>query len=132
MPINTFIAQQVPERLAILLAIHEIIVATDKTVTATIGTMMRKEMILYNAANTFKYGLSSVKNHISLHLMPIYCSPALHQKYQDLLPAASFQKGCINFKNAAEMPLPIVQQLFEDCAIIDLKKILEDYKSKKK
>lgn len=133
MTIAAFIAAQLPERQQLLSKIHEIIIKEDKTVTATIAPMMGKEMIIYNAPGTFKYGLSSVKNYISLHVMPIYGSPPLHEKYKALLNKAAFQKGCINFKNEEEMPLKIVQQLMADCAKIDLRKIREEYlKAKKK
>jgi len=56
-------------------------------------------MIVYNAPGIFKYGLSSVKNYMSLHVLPIYGSASLHSKYKALLLNANFQKGCINFKN---------------------------------
>lgn len=133
MTIAAFIARQLPERQQLLSNIHEIIIKEDKTVTATIAPMMGKEMIIYNAPGTFKYGLASVKNYMSLHVLPMYGHPPLYEKYKALLDKAAFQKGCINFKHADEMPLKIVGQLMADCAKIDLKKIREEYlKSKKK
>lgn len=120
------------ERQNILSIIHFAILDADKTVTAQVGKMMGKEMILYNAPGTFKYGLSSVKNHMSLHLMPIYCVPTLHSKYKALLPNASFQKGCINFMTEKEIPLEILKLLLEDCSKIDLFKIREEYLNSKK
>jgi hypothetical protein len=94
--------------------------------------MMGKEMIVYKTSGIFKYGLSSVKKYMSLHVMPIYGSSVLYAKYKNLLQSANFQKGCINFKNAEEMPLEIVKQLIKDCSTIDLFKIKEAYiKSKK-
>lgn len=120
------------ERQNILSIIHFAILDADKTVTAQVGKMMGKEMILYNAPGTFKYGLSSVKNHMSLHLMPIYCVPTLHSKYKALLPIASFQKGCINFMTEKEIPLEILKSLLEDCSKIDLFKIREEYLNSKK
>jgi hypothetical protein len=128
MQIPEFIAQQPADRQGILKSIHEIIVDKDKTVKAVVGTMMGKEMILYNAPGTFKYGLASVKNYMSLHVMPIYMNPVLYDRYKALLPRASFQKGCINFKNEDELPTAIVKQLFEDCAGIDLLAVMESYR----
>jgi len=61
MPISKFISNQPPERQKILKEIHEIIIQGDKSVTAEVGLMMGKEMILYKASGIFKYGLSSVK-----------------------------------------------------------------------
>jgi len=131
MTAKEFISKQPLERQGLLTGIHESIVESDKTVKVIVEPMMGKEMIVYKAPGIFKYGLSSVKNYMSLHVMPIYGSPALHSKYKELLPAASFQKGCINFKNEKEMPLEIVKQLIEDCSKIDLLKIREEYMSRR-
>ena len=126
-----FISQQPSERQKLLTQIHKIIIKEDKTVTADIEPMMRKEMIVYKSG-IFKYGLSSVKNYMSLHLLPMYGSPVIYSKYKALLPKANFQKGCINFNNEEEMPLNIVKQLIHDCSKIDLLKIREDYIQSKK
>jgi hypothetical protein len=96
-------------------------------VKADIGAMMGKEMIIYKAPGTFKYGLSSVKKHMSLHLLPMYTSSKLYAKYKELLPDANFQKGCINFKSVKEMPLKIIKQLVQDCSAVDLLAIRENY-----
>jgi hypothetical protein len=131
MTITEFISNQIPERQELLTKIHEIIIEDDITVKAEIEPMMGKEMIIYKC-NTFKYGLASVKNYMSLHVLPMYGSETLYSKYKALLPNANFQKGCINFKNEEEMPLKIVRQLIRDCSKIDLLKIREEYiKSKK-
>jgi hypothetical protein len=127
MSISDFITRQIPARLKLLAEIHEIIIQEDKSVKAAIEPMMGKEMIVYKAPGIFKYGLSSMKNYMSLHVMPIYGSPTLHSKYQQLLKNASFQKGCINFKTAEEMPLKIVRELIIDCSKIDLRAIKEEY-----
>jgi hypothetical protein len=132
MTIEQFIVTQAIERQNILSKIHHAILEVDKTVNAQVGKMMGKEMILYNAPGTFKYGLSSVKKHMSLHLMPIYCVPSLHIKYKALLPNASFQKGCINFTTEKEVPFEILKSLLVDCSKIDLIKIREDYLQSKR
>jgi hypothetical protein len=133
MSISEFISTQPADREELLSSLHEIIMQKDKTVTPVIGTMMGKEMILYNAPGTFKYGLASVKNYMSLHVLPMYGSPVIYEKYKALLKDASFQKGCINFKSKEEMPLNIVKNLIEDCSKIDLRALREEYlKSKSK
>ena len=132
MSITTYISKQPSDRKEILSSINEIILTTDKTIEATVGTMMGKEMILYKTGGIFKYGLASIKNYMSLHLMPIYASKKLHEKYSALLSKASVQKGCINFKNQDEMPLKIVRELIEDTAKVDMLAIMEEYKKKKK
>jgi len=115
-----------------LSTIHFAILEVDKTVNAQVGKMMGKEMILYNAPGTFKYALSNVKKHMSLHLIPIYSVPSLHIKYKALLPNASFQKGCINFTSEKEVPFEILKSLLVDCSKIDLIKIREDYLQSKR
>src|SRR6476646_10850019 len=98
MSISEFISTQPEERQELLSQLHEIIIQNDKTVTPVIAPMMGKEMIIYNAPGSFKYGLSSVKNYMSLHVLPMYGSTILYNKYKVLLKEANFQKGCINFK----------------------------------
>jgi hypothetical protein len=131
MQVPEFIAQQPAERQGILTRLHSIILQKDPSVTPTVGMMMGKEMILYNAPGIFKYGLASVKNYMSLHILPIYGSPTLYSKYQQLLPKASFQKGCINFRDEEEMPVDVVEQLISDCSTVDLLAIYQQSRSKK-
>ena len=130
--IQDYLRSQAPERQELMTAIHKVILQQDKTVVAAIEPMMGKEMILYKDRGSMKYGLSGVKQYISLHVLPIYGSKELHAKYQALLPAAAFQKGCINFKSAEEVPVKILKKLFADCAKIDLVKIREEYLAAKK
>jgi hypothetical protein len=132
MTIEAFIAAQLPERQGLLSKINDIIIKEDTTITATIAPMMGKEMIIYNAPGSFKYGLSSVKQYMSLHVLPMYGSEKIYAKYKALFPKAAFQKGCINFKNEEAMPLKIVTQLIKDCAKIDLRAIREAYLKAKK
>lgn len=127
-----YISGQASDRQPVLTAIHSIILEEDKTVTAVVEPMMGKEMIVYKGKGMMKYGLAGAKNYMSLHVLPIYGSAALHSKYKSLLPEATFQKGCINFDTAEKMPLDIIRQLFADCSGIDLVKIREDYLQNKK
>jgi len=126
MTIPEFISTQPAERQELLSQLHDIIIQKDKTVTPVIAPMMGKDMIIYNAPGTFKYGLASVKNYMSLHVLPMYGSPVIYEKYKALLKDASFQKGCINFNNKNEIPLKIVKELITDCSKIDLRAIREE------
>ena len=132
MEVEVFISKQPADRQTILSDIHTTIIENDKSVIAEVGSMMGKEMILYKGKGVFKYGLASVKQYISLHLMPIYSSKTLHTKYRTLLPLANFQKGCINFLNENEMPIKIVRDLIIDCASFDLAKMREEYLKSRK
>ena len=127
-----FLSKQDPERKNLLVSVHKVITENDKTVKAEVGKMMGKDMILYNAPGTFKYGLASVKEHMSLHCLPIYGDKKLYEKYEKLFSKAKLQKGCINFKNAEEAPLKIIKDLIKDCSKIDLAAIREEYLRKKK
>jgi hypothetical protein len=133
MSISEFIATQPEDRQALLTQLHEIIIQKDKTVTPVIAPMMGKEMIIYNAPGSFKYGLASMKAHMSLHVLPMYMSPAIYEKYKALLKDAGFQKGCINFKSKEEIPLKIAKELITECSKIDLRAIREEQlKARKK
>jgi len=132
MDVKEYISKQPPARQNVLAKIHAIILAADKTVKAEVEHMMGKEMIVYKGKGYMKYALASVKNYMSLHVLPIYGSTALHSKYKILLKKTDFQKGCINFDSEDEMPLDIVKQLMTDCSSIDLLKIREEYLKSKK
>jgi hypothetical protein len=127
-----YIKSQPAERQQVLKNIHAIIVANDKNVNAVVEPMMGKEMIIYKGKGMMKYGLSSVKNYMSLHVMPMYGSTKIYNTYKALLNKANFQKGCINFSGDTDMPLQVVQQLIIDSAGVDLFKIKNDYLQAKK
>ena len=132
MDAKDYILKQLPARQKLLTKIHYLILEADKQVSPVVELMMGKEMIVYKGKGSMKYALASVKNYMSLHLLPIYGSTALHSKYKTLLNKADIQKGCINFTNEDEMPLDIVKQLMTDCSSIDLLKIREEYLMSKK
>ncbi|MDB5211749.1 MAG: hypothetical protein JWQ30_2576 [Sediminibacterium sp.] len=130
--IQDYISSQPKDRQKILSELHTLIIINDKTITPVIESMMGKEMILYKGKKMMKYGLASMKEYMSLHALPIYMNKPLHAKYEKLLNKASFQKGCINFTSAEQMPLAVVAQFITDCSVIDLEKIREDQLKKKK
>ena len=99
MTISEFIAAQPEDRQKLLSELHEIILQKDKTVTAEVAPMMGKDMIVYSSPGSFKYALSSVKYHMSLHVLPMYASIIIYEKYKELLSNACFKKGGINFNN---------------------------------
>ena len=129
---KNYIQAQPAERHSILSDIHSNILEYDKSVVPEISPMMGKEMIIYKCKGMMKYGLAGNKKYMSLHVLPIYGSPTLYDKYKSLLDKASFQKGCINFDTAEKMPLQKVRQLMADCSKVDLVKIREDYLNSKK
>ncbi|RKR82734.1 hypothetical protein BDD43_2919 [Mucilaginibacter gracilis] len=132
MTIADHLNQQETARIPLMSELHRVILKNDTTVIATVGSMMGKQMILYTDRGSFKYGLAGSKDHITLHVLPIYGNALLHARYVELLPNAKLQKGCINFKNEAQMPLEIAAQLIADCAGIDMIAIRQNYLDKKK
>ena len=131
MTVEKFIVDQQPENAKLMAALHNIILSQDN-VSASVGSMMGKEMILYTDEGMFKYGLANVKNYLSLHLLPMYMNPVILERYKALLPQAKFQKGCINFNNEKEMPPTIVSKLIKDCSKVDLLAIKNKYQQTKK
>lgn len=122
-----YLATLEPEEKKLLTSIHNIILKTNKKVTPEVAPMMGKVMIQYKIKNYFVYGLVSAKNYMSLHALPMYGCKPIHEKYSKLLKKAKFQKGCINFKNASEMPLDITEQLLTDCGAIDWEAMMKKY-----
>lgn len=125
-----YISQAPAERQGTLTAIHETILANDLNVVPVIKPMMGKEMILYEERGYMKYGLASTKSHMSLHCLPMYMNPAVHGKYESLMPAAKFQKGCINFTNGEDLPSDALTALIADCSSINIADLLEKRKKK--
>ena len=130
MTTHEFLAGLPADRQELMNTLHETIIANDPKVTFAIKPMMGKEMILYEERCYMKYGLASTKNYISLHCLPIYMNPPLHAKYVELLSAAKFQKGCINFTDTAAMPPAIVAALIADCSSIRIAAMIENRKKK--
>lgn len=130
MTVKEYIAKQEPQRAKQLGAIHKIIVDNNKRVVPEVSKMMGQEIIQYKVDGTFMYGLSSAKSHMSLHLLPMYGSSVIHSRYKKLLDKAKFQKGCINFTQAEQMPLAVVEQLIKDCARCE-NVIIEHYRRRK-
>jgi hypothetical protein len=127
---SEYIHEQSSEKQPLLTGIHNAITGNDLSVVPAVESMMSKQMILYKEKGVMKYGLSAVKKHMSLHCMPTYINPALHAKYSALLPAAKFQKGCINFNNATEVPPEIISALITDCSAINIADMLENRQKK--
>ncbi len=116
MKVEEYISKQDSLKAALISAIHKIIVDNNKRIVPEVSKMMRQEMIQYKIDNIFMYGLGSGKSHMSLHLLPMYGSPVIYNKYKKLFNKAKFQKGCINFTKEEQMPLDIVKELIIDCS----------------
>lgn len=131
MSIPEYISAAPVERQELLSRLNELIIAGDPAIIPVVKPMMGNDMILYEDCGYMKYGLADTKRYMSLHCLPIYMDKELHARYAALLPAAEFQKGCINFTNAAQMPLETIAAFIADCTLINMKEVLENRKKKK-
>ncbi len=113
------------DRKEIISKLREFILKSDPLVKEVVGGMMGREMLMYMQGDIMKYALSSVKQHISFHSMVMYSSSTrfggsgLREKFEKLLPEAKFQKGCINFKNAVQLPLDIAEKFVKEMAKVE-------------
>lgn len=127
-----YITTQPEDRREILTALHEIILKHDASVGSIVEPMMGADMIIYKEdGKVMKYALASGKKHLSLHCLPMYMNAPMHSKYSALLLKAKFQKGCINFTGADDLPTAIAAQLIDDCAQISIVAMLEARKKKR-
>ena len=69
----------------------------------------------YNKQALWYAGLASRKNYISLHLLPVYGSPALEKKLRDGFAAEGKKlkmgKGCITFGRADDLALDTIGEI---------------------
>jgi hypothetical protein len=130
MTIPEFITGLPADRQQLMNTLHQLIIANDPNVTVSIKPMMGKEMLMYEEGNYMKYALANAKAYMSLHCLPMYMNAPLHAKYSALLPDVKFQKGCINFTEAVEMPIATVAALIADCAPINVPAMLANRKKK--
>jgi hypothetical protein len=130
MTIPEFIQTAPAERQDTLSKFYEIILANDASVVAAVKPMMSKDMILFEERCYMKYGLASVKAYMSLHCLPMYMNPALYDEFVKMLPKASFQKGCINFKDETEFPQSALAEIIKACSTTNIAEVLEKRKKK--
>ena len=59
----------------------------------------------FRAGTEMCLALANQKNYFSLHLVPMYVLPKLREQLAAAAPGLKMGKGCINFKQAEELPL---------------------------
>ena len=113
------------DRKELISKLRELILKSDPLVKEVVGGMMGREMLMYMQGDLMKYALSSVKQHMSFHSMVMYFSSnrfdgsGMREKFEKLLPKAKFQKGCINFKSAMQLPLDIAEKFVKEMANVE-------------
>ena len=63
--------------------------------------------------------LASQKNYLSLHLVPMYVLPHLQARMAAAAPALKMGKGCINFNQVAELPLPTLVDIISSTPVAE-------------
>ena len=58
----------------------------------------------FRAGKDMYIGLANQKGHLSLHVVPMYVVPALQEQLAAAAPKLKMGKGCVNFKQADELP----------------------------
>jgi hypothetical protein len=104
------------DRREVIVKLRELILKSDPLVKEVVAGMMGREMLMYMQGDFMKYALSNVKNHISFHSMVMYGTKGMAEKFAKHLPKAKFQKGCVNFKDALQMPLHIAEKFIKEMA----------------
>lgn len=113
------------DRKEMISKLRELILKSDPLVKEVVAGMMGRESLVFMQGDFMKYALSSVKEHMSFHSMVMYGSSirfggsGLREKFEKLLPKVKFQKGCINFKNAMQMPLDIAEKFVKEMAKVE-------------
>jgi hypothetical protein len=115
------------DRKEVISKLRKFILKSDPLVKEVVGSMMGREMLMYlqGGIRIMKYALSSVKQHMSFHSMVMYFSSArfdggdMREKFEKLLPKAKFQKGCINFKDAIQLPMDIAEKFVKEMAKVE-------------
>jgi hypothetical protein len=69
----------------------------------------------YNGEPLCYAALAAQKNHLTLHLMPVYGNPGLARKLKDGFKKAGKKldlgKACIRFQQAGDLPLDVIGEI---------------------
>lgn len=117
-----FIDSLPEDRKEVISKLRELILKSDPLVKEVVAGMMGRDSLIFLQGDMMKYALSSVKEHMSFHSMVMYGSSIrfgtgdLRERFEKLLPKAKFQKGCVNFKNAMQLPLDVAEKFIAEMA----------------
>ena len=65
----------------------------------------------FRAGKDMYIGLANQKGHLSLHVVPMYLMPTLQEQLAAAAPKLKMGKGCVNFKQADELPAAVLAAL---------------------
>ena len=63
--------------------------------------------------------LANQKTYLSLHLVPMYLMPALQERLAAAAPKLKMGKGCVNFNQVEELPLPALAEVMAATSLAD-------------
>ena len=73
----------------------------------------------FRAGKEMCIGLANQKSHLTLHLVPMYLLPALQERLAAVAPKLKMGKGCVNFKQVAELPLETLAEVIAATSLAD-------------
>jgi hypothetical protein len=97
-------------------ALRRIVRDNDAEATESRGLMMGEGGWMFHRDGEFAYAVTVGKTRVTLHVMPMYCSPSIHAAYSKRIRDGKFGKGCIRFKLDAAPELSSIAALIRDCA----------------
>lgn len=107
------------DRKILISKLRDIILKSDPLVREVVSVVMGKEALVFLQGDTYKYALTSLENHMSLHSMVMYGFPALRTNFQRMMPKVKFQKGCINFKSGSQLSIPLIEKFMKEMAAVE-------------
>lgn len=129
---STFLKEISEEENKVINQMRKIILEFDSNVNESTGEIMSsKNCFIYKEQGVFKYGIAKTKNHFSFHSMVMYANKELIDWITDNSKSLKIQKGCLNFKNANDFPLPLFKEFLIISSKSDFSKVIDRYKNKK-
>ncbi len=89
------------------------------------------KFLSFRVGKDWYVALANQKNYITLHLMPIYVYPELRAKFDAANQKLKCGKGCINFKNAEDLPLATIAEIISATPADSYRAKIQSVKTKK-
>ena len=129
---TAFLSELSEEEKSIIEQMRAMILNMDPNVKEETGDMMRsKNSLVYKEQGVFKYGLAKTKNHFSFHSMVMYAHEDVKNFILKHSKTLKIQKGCVNFKDVTDFPLPLFKEFLRVSAAANFSNVINHYMSKK-
>ena len=87
------------------------------------------KFLTFMADDDWYIALANQKNYISLYLIPIYVFPELKAKLDNSGKKLKGGKGCINFKQAEDLPLETIAEIVSTYDAESYKKHMQEFRA---